>query len=660
MNSSIRLFGLILMGPVIILSLAGCKKSVSKDYEIKPVPFTQVQVTDSFWLPRMETNRTVTIPFAFQKCEQTGRIENFEKAGGLAKGSFEGIRYNDSDVYKIMEGAAYSLTLRQDAELEQYMDKLIEKIAAAQEQDGYLYTARTIDPEKPPPGAGKERWSNLGSSHELYNVGHMYEAAVAYYQATGKRKFLETALKNANFIAEIFGPDKRQGFPGHQEIEIGLVKLFRVTGEEKFLQLAKFFLDQRGRIEHTKKFPEDSPFSIYNKDWYLQAHKPVIEQQEAVGHVVRGMYMFSGMADVAALTGDEDFIQAIDRIWDNVVSKKIYITGGVGASRRGESFGENYVLPNRTAYNETCAAIGNIFWNHRLFLLHGQAKYMDVLERTLYNGFLSGISLSGDRFFYPNPLESDGEYKFNQGEATRKPWFDCACCPGNISRFLPSFPGYVYAQTQDSIFVNLYVGNKVVLERDKKNKVRITQETHYPWEGYIKITLEPEKPDEFAMHLRIPGWARNEAVPGSLYSFVQITEEVPVLKVNGEQVELDGDAGYARISKTWEKGDVIELELPMPVRQIAAHEKVEADRGKVAFQRGPLLFCFEGVDNNGHVLDRMIKQDADFHVEFKPDLLNGVPTIRTQDRNSEPLIAVPYYAWSHRGVGEMAVWMKIE
>jgi len=628
-----------------------------EDYTIKPVPFTEVQVTDSFWLPRMETNRKVTIPYAFKKCKETGRISNFEKAGGLIQGEFEGIRYNDSDVYKIMEGAAYSLSLREDPELGKYMDELITKITAAQEEDGYLYTARTIDPENPPPGAGEERWSNLGSSHELYNVGHMYEAAVAYFQATGKRNFLDIALKNADFIAETFGPDKKQGFPGHQEIEIGLVKLYRVTGENKYLELAKFFLDQRGRIEHPKKFPEDSPFSIYNQDWYLQAHKPVVEQEEAIGHAVRATYMYSGMADVAALTGDEDYINAIDRIWENVVTKKLYITGGIGASGRGEAFGENYVLPNKTAYNETCAAIGNIFWNHRLFLLHGHAQYIDVLERTLYNGFLSGISLSGDKFFYPNPLESDGKFRFNQGEATRKEWFDCACCPGNISRFLPSFPGYVYANTDDSLYVNLFVGDKSVLDMGK-NTVKITQETHYPWEGNIKIILEPEKSGKFTVYVRVPGWARNEPVPGSLYSFAESFDQEPELKVNREKVDIVMERGYAKISRTWKKGDVIELDLPMPVRRITAYEKVEADRGKVAFQRGPLVFCFEGVDNDGHVLDRGIKTRAEFKSEFKPDLLNGVPVLIGEDRNGEPLMAVPYYAWSHRGVGEMAVWMK--
>jgi uncharacterized protein len=659
MKNRAFLFFLVLMGSFGLMLSVNCRKELRKGYRIKPLSFTHVQMTDSFWLPRMETNRKVTIPYAFHKCEETGRIDNFKKAAGLIPGEFEGIRYNDSDVYKIIEGASYSLSLRDDPELRKYIDEIIEIIAAAQEEDGYLYTTRTIDPDKPAPGAGEERWSNLGSSHELYNVGHMYEAAAAHYQATGQRSFLDIAVKNADLIVETFGPGKKQGFPGHQEIEIGLVKLYRVTGEEKYLKLAKFFLDQRGKIEHPKKFPDDSPFSIYNQDWYLQAHKPVVEQEEAIGHAVRATYMYSGMADVAALTGDEDYIHAIDRIWENVISKKIYITGGIGASRKGEAFGENYVLPNKTAYNETCAAVGNVFWNYRLFLLHGHANYIDVLERTLYNGLLSGVSLSGDRFFYPNPLESDGKFKFNQGEATRKEWFDCACCPGNIARFIPSVPGYVYASTEDSLYVNLFVGNKGVLNLGK-NQVQIIQETHYPWEGTIKITLEPEKSIDFTLFIRIPGWARNEAVPSSLYSFVETCDEEPVLRVNKEKIEGVLDKGYMKILRKWEKGDVIELDLPMPVRKIKALPEVEADRGRVSFQRGPLVFCFEGVDNDGHVLDRVLKRDAPFNVEFKPELLQGVPVLRGEDRNGEPLTAIPYYAWSHRGVGEMAVWISME
>lgn len=627
-----------------------------KDYPIKPVEFTEVQINDTFWLLRMETNREVTIPFAFKKSEETGRIDNFAKAGGMMQGKFEGRRYNDSDVFKIMEGAAYSLRLHRDPELEKYMDDLIARVVAAQEEDGYLYTTRTIDPQNPAPGAGKERWSNLGSSHELYNVGHMYEAAVAYYLATGKRKFLEVAIKNADFIASVFGPDKRRGFPGHQEIEIGLVKLYRVTGEEKYLKLAKFFLDERGQEKHKKKFSDSSDFSIYNQDWYLQAHKPVIEQREATGHAVRATYMYSGMADVAAITGDADYINAIDRIWENVVSKKMYVTGGIGSRHEGEAFGDNYELPNATAYNETCAAIGNVFWNYRLFLLHGDARYIDVLERTLYNGLLSGISLSGSSFFYPNPLESDGEYKFNQGETTRKPWFDCACCPVNIARFLPSFPGYVYAHADDILYVNLFVESEGTVKIGK-NTVNVAQFTRYPWNGNVKITIDPKQTAEFAVYVRIPGWARNDPVPGDLYSFLNQSEEQVALKVNSETLAPDIERGFARIRRRWERGDVIELDLSMSVRRVIAHEKVKDDLGKVALQRGPLVYCFEGVDNNGQVLDKSIADDLRFKVEFHAGLLGGVNILKSKNAEESQLVAIPYYAWSHRGVGEMAVWL---
>lgn len=640
-----------------IVIIAGCLVEKKRDYPIKPVPFTDVNITDDFWLPRVETNRTVTIPFAFKKCEETGRIDNFARAGGLMEGPFEGLRYNDSDVFKIMEGAAYSLALHPDPELEAYLDGLIVKIAAAQEEDGYLYTARTIDPENPPPGAGNERWSNLGSSHELYNVGHMYEAAVAHYLATGKRTFLDVAIKNADFIASVFGPGHRQGFPGHQEIEIGLVKLYRVTGDTKYLDLAKFFLDQRGRTEHRKMFAEDSSFSIYNQAWYLQAHKPVVEQDEAVGHAVRATYMYSGMADVAALTGDEAYIRAIDRIWEDVVSRKIYITGGIGSRHEGEAFGEAYELPNATAYNETCAAIGNVLWNHRLFLLHGEAKYIDVLERTLYNGLLSGLSLSGDLFFYPNPLESDGKYAFNQGAPTRKPWFDCACCPVNLTRFLPSLPAYIYAWKDDTLFVNLFIQGRGVIQMDS-TRVTVSQETRYPWEGNINIRIDPESPAVFTVKVRVPGWAQNAPIPSDLYTYADTLPENVSLSLNGQPLAIELEKGYARIHREWQSGDMITLELPMPVRKIQAHENVKEDAGKIALQRGPLVYCLEGVDNDGHVLDRIIPAAIAFETRFEPELLGGIVVLKGRMPGGEDgVLAVPYYAWSHRGAGEMAVWL---
>jgi len=480
---------------------------------------------------------------------------------------------------------------------------------------------------------------------------------VAYFLATGKRNFLNVALKNADFIDSVFGLGKRQGFPGHQEIEIGLVKLYRVTGDEKYLKLAKFFLDERGPEHHKKLFPETSEFSIYDQDWYLQAHLPILEQDEAVGHAVRATYMYSGMADVAALTGDIKYIQAIDRIWKNVVSRKLYVTGGIGSRHDGEAFGEDYDLPNATAYNETCAAIGNVFWNHRLFLLHSDAQYLDVLERTLYNGLLSGISLSGDRFFYPNPLESNGKYEFNQGETTRKPWFDCACCPVNVARFLPSFPGYVYASQDDELYVNLFVAGKGKVKVGR-NLVKVSQETRYPWDGEVRITIHPEQSREFAVYLRIPGWARNEPVPSDLYSFLDVNEEQVALKVNAQLIPLELTKGFARIRRRWAEGDEIEIVLPMPVRRVVSHRNVRHNQGLVALQRGPLVYCFEGVDNDGKVLKRILPDDAVFEVEFRPELLGGINVIKVKKPyGSGYLVAVPYYSWSHRGPGEMAVWL---
>ncbi len=641
----------------VLLFFTACAKKSQKDYPIKPVPFTDVQVTDHFWQPRMEINRTVTIPYDFKKCEETGRIDNFAKAGGLMEGEFVGIRYNDSDVYKVIEGAAYSLRLHPDPQLEQYLDELIFKIAAAQEDDGYLYTARTINPAKPPKNAGAERWSYMIHSHELYNVGHMYEAAVAYYQATGKRSLLDVAIKNANLIDSVFGPGKKHNPPGHQEIEIGLVKLYRVTGDERYLKLAKFFLDQRGR------YIGREPYDEYISAEYTQDHKPVIEQDEAVGHAVRAGYMYSGMADVAALTGDKDYIKAIDRIWENVVSKKLYITGGIGARSEGEAFGDNYELPNLEAYNETCAAIANIFWNHRLFLLHGDAKYIDVLERTLYNGFLSGVGLNGNEFFYPNPLESDGRHK-------RSPWFDCACCPVNVVRFLPSLPGYVYAQQDKDIFVNLFMSNTATINM-KDNRVKLTQQTDYPWDGKITISVEPEKEDEFTIHVRIPGWALGSPVPSDLYRYLDSPTDQVGLTINGQPVALQLSKGFATLKRRWKNGDVIELTLPMTIQKVAAHDNVKADAGKLSLERGPIVYCAEWVDNGGHVLNLLLPKDATLQAEHRGDLLNGVTVLKGMavglyssnagiEQRPQEFVAIPYYAWAHRGSGEMAVWLPYE
>lgn len=642
----------------IIVSIISCSSSKKKDYPIQPVPFTDVQITDDFWKPRMEINRTVTIPHAFQKCEETGRMDNFAIAGGLKQGEQQGIYpFDDTDVYKTIEGASYCLMLHPDPKLEAYLDSIITLIAAAQEDDGYLYTVRTNKTERLKNWFGDTRWEKIRGSHELYNLGHLYEAAVAHYQATGKRNLLDVALKSADLVDQTFGERKLQVPPGHQVIEMGLVKLYRITGEERYLRLAKFFLDVRGKSLDGREL-----WGEYNQD-----HKPVVEQGEAVGHAVRASYMYAGMADVAALTGDAGYTHAIDRLWENVVGKKLYIIGGIGATGSGEAFGKNYELPNMSAYNETCAAIGNVYWNHRLFLLHGEAKYIDVIERTLYNGLISGISLDGKLFFYPNPLASVGQH-------ARSPWFGCACCPGNVTRFMASVPGYIYGHGDDEIYVNLFIANEASIQL-KNQKVKIKQETKYPWEGSVTITIDPEiENNKFSIFSRIPGWAQNQPVPSDLYQFLNKNNDQPIFKINDEPFSPQLKNGYAEVNRKWKGGDVIQLQLPMAIRRIVAHDSVKADLGKVALQRGPIVYCAEWPDNNdGHVLNLLLKDDVSLSNEFRVDLLNGVQIIKgkslaykigeteeTLEKTEQDFTAIPYYAWAHRGKGEMTVWLARE
>ena len=626
--------------------------SSTASYPIAPLPFTAVTIDDAFWSPRIETNRAVTVPYDFAKCEETGRIANFARAAGRQGGAHEGIFFNDSDVFKVIEGAAYSLMLQPDEALDAYLDQLIDVIGAAQEADGYLYTARTIAERNATPEAllpdreGAVRWSNLKVSHELYNVGHLYEAAAAHFQATGKRTLLQIALKNADHIDSVFGPGRLRAVPGHQEIEIGLVKLFLVTGEERYLTLAKFFLDERGRADGHE---------LYGA--YAQDHVPVVEQQTAIGHAVRAGYMYTAMADVAALTGQQSYIDAIDRIWEDVVNGKLYLTGGIGARHEGEAFGEAYELPNRTAYNETCAAIANVFWNQRLFQLHGHAKYIDVLERSLYNGFLSGVDFSGDRFFYVNPLEFDGTYSFNRDDSReRLPWFNCSCCPTNVVRLFPSLGGYLYAQQGQKLFVNLFVASHATTQIDG-HTVRIAQQTRYPWEGTVQIRVDPAAAARFTLCLRIPGWAQEEPLPGLLYRFSPSEPTQPVLTVNGRPEPIQLQNGYARLERLWQPGDVVELLLPLPVRCVETHEAVVENRGSVAVTRGPLVYCLEGIDNQGRACGRSLAADAVFDSSWRPDLLHGVVAVHARS-GLEELTFVPYYAWGHRGTGEMAVWLQ--
>lgn len=636
---------------------------------LEPAPFTAVRFDDGFWTPRLETNRRTTVGYCFAQCEDTGRIRNFAVAGGLEEGAFEGIFYNDSDVYKVIEGAAYSLLTGYDAELDAYLDGLIEKIAAAQEADGYLFTQRTIQGEAiDSTGAGPERWSNLSFSHELYNVGHMYEAAVAHWQATGKRSLLDVAIRSADLVCEVFGPGEgqRKDVPGHQEIEIGLVKLYRATGERKYLEQARFFLDMRGR--------EDVRGEIYGE--YCQDHAPVVEQDEPVGHAVRAGYMYAGMADVAAMADAPGYMAALERIWERLVGARMYVTGGIGAHRHNEGFGEDYDLPNAEAYNETCAAIASMLWNHRMFLATGDAKYMDVFERTLYNGFLAGVSLSGDRFFYPNPLASDGRDPFNHGHVQRAPWFGTSCCPVNVVRVAPSLPGYVYATGGRDLYVSLFVAGEAELETEA-GKVRLTQETDYPWDGRIRIVVAPEREASLALRVRVPGWARGEALPGGLYEY---HEDEPAaagdgrltVRINGEAFAAPVEGGYAVIDRAWAAGDAVEFELPMPVRTVRSDELVKANRDRLAVERGPLVYCFEAVDNEGRVEDLVVAPGAAAQADwrFEPALLGGVgvielPAVEATRTEGEGGVstravtarAVPYYAWAHREVGPMAVWV---
>ena len=626
---------------------------INHGYPIDPVPFTSVKVTDNFWGQRLQASREVTIPLAFSKCEETGRYENFVKAAHPNDTyKVEGFSFDDTDVYKTIEGASYSLQTYPDKKLQKYIDSVLVIVAGAQEPDGYLYTARTMNPKHPHNWAGKERWVAVENlSHEFYNLGHMIEGAVAHYQATGKRNFLDIAIKYADCVCREIGngPQQKKYVPGHQIAEMALVKLYMVTGDKKYLDQAKFFLDTRG---YTSR-----------KDAYSQAHKPVVEQDEAVGHAVRAVYMYSGMADVAAITGDSSYIKAIDKIWDNIVSKKIYITGGIGARHAGEAFGNNYELPNLSAYCETCAAIGNVYMNYRLFLLHGDAKYFDVLERTLYNGLISGVSLDGGSFFYPNPLSSNGKY-------SRKPWFGCACCPSNVSRFIPSLPGYVYAVKNDQVYVNLYLSNKAELKVDKK-KILLEQETGYPWNGDIRLKITQGN-QAFTMKLRIPGWVRGNVLPGDLYSYADNQKPAYQVSVNGQTVESDVNDGYLSIARKWKKGDVVEVHFDMIPRIVKANPKVEADHGRVAVERGPIVYCAEWPDNRFNVHSILLNQHPQFKVTDKPELLYGIRQITTDAQalsydkagklvtKDVELTLIPYYAWAHRGEGDMEVWLPID
>lgn len=618
------------------------------DAPIQEVPFTQVHIEDQFWSPRIETNRTVSIPSAFKECEKNGRFDNFALAAGMIKGEHQGdFSFDDTDPYKVIEGASYSLAVKYDPKLDHYLDSVITIIAAAQEPDGYLTTCVTNKCTRLSGWWGSSRWEKI-NSHELYNSGHLYEAAVAHYRATGKRTLLDVAIKNADLVCQVFGPNEGQKHvpSGHPIIEMALAKLYKVTGDEKYLNMAKYFVEETGRGTDGHRL-----------NAYSQDHKPILQQDEIVGHAVRAGYLYSGVADVAALTHDTAYFHALTRLWENLVSKKLFITGGMGSRPQGEGFGPNYELNNHTNYCETCASIANVYWNYRMFLATGEAKYMDVLERALYNGVISGVSLSGDKFFYDNPLESMGEHE-------RQRWFGCACCPGNVTRFMASVSNYVYATQGNDIYVNLYIQGKSEM-KTADNQVQLVQTTGYPWEGKVSIQVKPEKESEFAIRLRIPGWLQSTPVASDLYAYTAPAEKY-TLKVNGSTVKPAEGDGYATIVRTWKPDDVIELELPMEVRRVKANDQVEDDRGMLAMERGPIVYCLEGIDQpDSVVFNKFIPADAKIDVTFDANLLKGVMVLSGTAKEvakdgsikDVPFKAVPYSTWNNRGAGQMEVWV---
>ncbi len=640
-----------------LLALTACTSSLP-DYQqpaapIQEVPFTQVHISDGFWAPRIETNRTVSIPSAFHQCEINGRFDNFAIAGGLKKGEHRGdFSFDDTDPYKVIEGASYSLAAHYDAQLDHYLDSVITIIAAAQEEDGYLTTCVTNRCTRLSGWWGTHRWEKI-NSHELYNSGHLYEAAVAHYRATGKRSLLDVAIKNADLVCQVFGPNEGQIHrpSGHPIIEMALAKLYKVTGDQKYLDEARYFVEETGRCTDG-----------HQPSMYSQDHMPILEQEEIVGHAVRAGYLYSGVADVAALTGDTAYQQAITRIWDNMASKKLFITGGIGSRAQGEGFGPNYELNNHTAYCETCAAIANVYWNYRMFLATGDAKYADVYERALYNGVISGVSLSGDKFFYDNPLESMGEHE-------RQAWFGCACCPGNITRFVASVPLYMYATQAYDIYVNLYIQSEAEIETPG-GKVSIKQTTDYPWEGAVTLEVNPASAHNFALRLRIPGWSQDAPVPTDLYHFTDKANPYVVM-VNGKKIKpaFSCKDGYFTIVRDWKAGDKISLELPMDVRQIEANPNAEDDLGKLAVQRGPIVYCLEGVDQKDSIVfNKIIPQGTVFTTSFERDLLGGVMTLQATAQEIQKdstltdvaVTLIPYSTWDNRGADQMEVWIAAD
>ena len=601
--------------------LQGCQTSKEDIKEqplkmIEQIDFSHVKINDNFWSPRLSKHVSATLPVCIDQIEnQTGRIRNFENAA-KGEGEHSGIFFDDSDVYKALEGMAYSLINNPDPELEKKADEWIDKFAAAQQPDGYINTFYTLT------GLDK-RWTNM-DKHEMYCAGHMIEAGVAYYQATGKRKLLDVCIRMTDHMMSQFGPGKRHWVPGHEEIELALVKLYQTTQEQKYLDFAYWLLEERGH-GHGTMGDEGKWNPVYYQDIV-----PVRQLTDISGHAVRCMYLYCGMADVAALKNDTGYIAAMDRLWDDVVHRNMYITGGIGSSRDNEGFTEDYDLPNLDAYCETCASVGMVLWNQRMNQLTGDSKYIDVLERSLYNGALAGISLGGDRGFYVNPLESKGDHH-------RQEWYGCACCPSQLSRFLPSIGNYIYASSDDALWVNLYIGNTGQI-RIGETDILLTQETDYPWDGSVKLTISTSQPLEKEIRLRIPDWCKT-------YD----------LSINGKRINVPKEKGYAVI-KDWKSQDVIALDMDMPVEIVAADPHVKENFDKRAIQRGPLVYCMEEIDNPVYFDQIQLSPSTTFQTAFASDILNGIKTIKTNGR-AQSATFIPYYAWDNRKAGKMRVWI---
>lgn len=625
-------------------------KAQSPFPDIEPVNFSQVQITDNFWKPRIEKIALVTIPVCIDQTEvKTPRIRNFEKVARHDGEKHEGIYYDDSDVYKALEAIAYSLKNHPDSALENKADEWIDKIAAAQLPDGYLNTYFTLN------GLDK-RWTDM-EKHEDYNAGHLIEAAVAYYNTTGKRKLLDVAIRVANNIDSTFRLQHRHWVSGHEEIELALVKLYKTTNDKRYLDLSNWYLQQRGR-----GYGKGVIWDQWKNPAYCQDVVPVKDQKEITGHAVRAMYLYTGAADVAAATNDTGYIKAMKTVWQDVVYRNMYVTGGIGSSGSNEGFTNDYDLPNEDAYCETCASVGMVLWNQRMNLLTGESKYIDVLERSLYNGALDGLSLTGDRFFYGNPLASEGGYQ-------RSEWFGTACCPANIARLVASLGNYIYARSTDALYVNLFVGSNTNINTNKGN-IHIEQITNYPWDGDVNIKVTPSSKIKYKVFVRIPGWANNQPVPGSTYKYLNPSNDVFTLTVNHQPVNYTMQNGYAVIEREWNKSDEINLHLPMKVERVVATDSIKQDHYRVALQRGPLMYCLEQNDNNGKVMNLILPDDAGFSAQYSGDMLNGVVTISgdalalkpsangtSVETVHQPFIAIPYYAWANRGAGEMAVWL---